>query len=245
MAAPKVFKGIGIVHARRRSVPGSGFRDLGDVETLKLAHRNNQQVWKQHRIPGGGNLATLDTPDGVSLDVQMQEWTDENMAMTLQGKVVDVESETVTGEEIVLAPGMLSPTEFPGAGSVVITKTEGSTPIPLSAVRISPAGITVPAGSTVITVPTPATIAYVSKAAKRIEPLVEAGEEYELLFDGLNEAEGNRPCIVRVYRWKAPPAEELALIDAENPGKLLAKGEVLADPSVPPGQSPFYSITWL
>lgn len=245
MAAPKVFKGVGIVYARRRSSDATQFRDLGDVETLKLAHRNNQQVWKQHRVPGGGNLATHDTPDGVSLDVQMQEWTDENMAMALQGKVVDVASETVTGEDIVLAPGLLTPTEFPGASSVVITKTEGNADIPLSAVRISPAGITVPAGSTVITAATPATIAYVSKAAKRIEPLVEAGEEYELLFDGLNEAEGNRPCIVRVYRWKAPPAEELALIDAENPGKLLAKGEVLAWPDAPPGKSPFYYIDWL
>lgn len=245
MAAPKVFKGIGIVHARRNSTTAALFRDLGDVETLKLAHRNNQQVWKQHRKPGGGNLATLDTPDGVSLDVQMQEWTDENMAMTLQGKVVDVASETVSGEDIVLAPGFLSPTEFPGAGSVVLTKTSDSSEIPLSAVRISPAGISVPADSTVITAETPATIAYVSKAAKRIEPLVEAGEEYELLFDGMNEAEGNRPCIVRVYRWKAPPAEELAPIDAENPGKLLAKGEVLANPDAPPGESPFYSITWL
>ncbi|MGK4386309.1 hypothetical protein [Ectopseudomonas oleovorans] len=48
-----------------------------------------------------------------------------------------------------------------------------------------------------------------------------------------------------MYRWKAPPAEELALIDAENPGKLLAKGEVLANPNAPAGESPFYSITWL
>ena len=74
---------------------------------------------------------------------------------------------------------------------------------------------------------------------------MEAGEEYRLIFDGLNEAEGNRPCIVEVYRWKAPPAEELALIDAENPGKLLAKGEVLANPDAPADESPFYRITWL
>lgn len=245
MAAPKVFKGVGIVHAQRRSVSNAPMRDLGDVEVLKFAHRNNQQVWKQHRRPGGGNLSTLDTPDGVSLDVQMQEWTDENMAMTLQGKVIELPVETVTGEVILLQPGSLCVTEFPGPTNIVLTKTDDSSDIPASAVTVSPAGVRVPDGSTVITAPTPATIAYTSTAARRIEPLVEAGEEYRLLFDGLNEAESNRPCIVEVRRWKAPPAEELALIDAENPGKLLAKGEVLADPDVPAGESPFYRITWL
>lgn len=245
MAAPKVFKGVGIVHAQRRSVPNAPMRDLGDVEQLKVAHRNNQLVWKQHRKPGGGNLSTLDTPDGVSLDVQMQEWTDENMALTLQGKVVQLDPETVTGEEILLQPGGLCVTAFPGPTAITLTKTSDSSDIPLSAVTVSPAGVRVPDDSAVITEPTPATIAYTSTAATRIEPLVEAGEEYRLVFDGLNEAEGNRPCIVEVYRWKAPPAEELALIDAENPGKLLSKGEVLANPDVPAGESPFYRITWL
>ncbi len=245
MAAPKVFKGVGIVHAQRLSVPDAPMRDLGDVEQLKIAHRNNQLVWKQHRKPGGGNLSTLDTPDGVSLDVQMQEWTDENMAMTLQGKVVELPAETVSAEAIVLQPGSLCVTQYPGPTSIVLTKTSDSSDIPLSAVTVSPAGVRVPEGSTEITAPTPATIAYVSTAAKRIEPLVEAGEEYRLVLDGLNEAESNRPVIVEFYRWKAPPAEELALIDAENPGKLLSKGEVLANPDAPAGESPFYRITWL
>ncbi|MOA40644.1 hypothetical protein D3C78_1625390 [compost metagenome] len=93
--------------------------------------------------------------------------------------------------------------------------------------------------------PTLATIAYTSTQATRIEPLVEAGAEYRLVFDGLNEADSGRPVIVEVFRWKAPPAEELALIDAENPGKLLSKGEVLADMTRPAGESPFYRITWL
>ncbi|MCY1286893.1 hypothetical protein D9M70_358730 [compost metagenome] len=245
MSQPKVFKGVGIVSARRLGVDGAILRDLGDVEQLKITHRSNSLLWKQHRRPGGGNLSRLDTPEGVGLDIQMQEWTEENLGMVLQGKVVELDAETVTGEEIVLAPGGLSLTEFPGPKSVTLTKTEGSTPIALSAVAVSAAGIRVPADSTVITEPTPATIAYTSTAATRIEPLVEAGAEYQVVLDGLNEADSGRPCVVTVWRWKAPPAEELALIDAENPGKLLSKGEVLADQSRPAGESPFFRIDWL
>lgn len=245
MAQPQVFKGVGVVHAKPKSQPAAPLRDLGDVEQLKVAHRSNAMTWKQNRRPGGGNLARLDTLEGADLTVQMQEWTPENQAMVLQGKLVQMDAETVTGEAIVLQPGGLCVLEFPGATNITLTKTEGSTPIALSAVEVTAAGVRVPVGSTVITEPTPATIAYTSSVAKRIEPLVEAGEEYYLVFDGLNEADSNRPCIVEVWRWKAPPAEELALIDAGNPGKLLAKGEMLADPSRPADESPFYRVTWL
>lgn len=244
MAQPKVFKGVGVVHAKRLGVTDAPLRDLGDVETLKFANRSNQMAWKQHRKPGGGNLATLDTLDGITLDVQMQEWTEENLAMVLQGKIVDLPPETVTGEAIVLQPGGLSMTAFPGPKSITLTETSGGTPIALSAVSVSAAGLTVPKDSAVITAPTPATIAYTSTQATRIEPLVEAGAEYCLVFDGLNEAESGRPVIVEVWRWKAPPAEELALIDGENPGKLLSKGEVLAAQR-PVGESPFWRATFL
>lgn len=245
MAAPKVFKGVGIVSAQRLGVLNAPLADLGDVEQLKIAHRTNSITWKQHRKPGGGNLARLDTPEGIDLTVQMQEWTDENQALVLQGKLVELDAETVTGEAVVLVPGGLSVTAFPGATSLTITKTQGATPIALSAVEVSPAGIRVPKDSAVITEPTPATLAYTSTPATVIEPLVEAGAEYYVVFDGLNEAESGRPCIVHMWRWKAPPAEELALIDAENPGKLLAKGELLADMTRPAGESPFYKIVWL
>lgn len=245
MAQPKVFKGVGVMHAKRLGVADAPLRDLGDVDVAKVAVRSNQMAWKQHRKPGGGNLATLNTPDGITLDVQMQEWTEENQAMVLQGKIVDLPPETVTGEPIVLQPGGLTLTAFPGPKSITLTKTSDSTPIALSAVIVSAAGLTVPKDSTVITAPTPATIAYTSTQATRIEPLVEAGAEYYLVLDGLNEAESGRPVIVEFWRWKAPPAEELALIDGENPGKLLSKGEVLADPTRPAGESPFWRITWL
>ena len=245
MAQPQVFKGIGVVHAKPISKPTAPLRDLGDVEQLKVAHRSNSMLWKQNRRPGGGNLARLDTLEGADLTVQMQEWTPENQAMVLQGKIVEIDAETVTGEAIVLQPGGLCVLEFPGATSITITETAGSTEVPLSAVEVSAAGVRVPADSTVITALTPCTIAYTSTVARRIEPLVEAGEEYYLVFDGLNEADSNRACIVEVWRWKAPPAEELALIDTGNPGKLLAKGEMLADQSRPAGESPFYRVTWL
>ncbi|PZE09274.1 hypothetical protein DMX10_31995 [Pseudomonas sp. 57B-090624] len=215
-------------------------RDLGDCEQLKITHRSNSTTWKQHRRPGGGNLARQDNLEGVDLAIQMQEWYEENLAMVTQGSLVKLDEETVSGEEVMLIPGSLARTEFPGAKSLVITKKTDSSPIPLSEVEVSAAGIRVKKGSAVITTPTPALLAYTSTAATRLEALIEPGAEYEIVFDGLNEADSGRPVVVTLWRWKAPPAEELALIDDQNPGKLLSKGEALADVSRPVGESPFY-----
>lgn len=245
MAEVKVYKGVGIVSARRLGIPNAPMRDLGDCEQLKIAHRSNSTTWKQHTKPGGGNLARQDNLEGVDLTIQMQEWYEENLAMVTQGGLVKLDAETVSGEEVMLMPGSLARTEFPGAQSLVITQKAGSTPIPLSEVEVSAAGIRVKKGSTVITTPTAAVLAYTSTVATRLEALIESGAEYEIVFDGLNEADSGRPVVVTFWRWKAPPAEELALIDAENPGKLLSKGEVLADISRPAGESPFYRVDLL
>ncbi|WP_139092864.1 hypothetical protein, partial [Pseudomonas sp. AU11447] len=177
MAGVKVFKGVGIAYAQRNDLENAPMRDLGDVEQFKIAHRTSSITWKQHRRVGGGNLSKLDTPEGVDLTVQMQEWTEENQAMVTQGKVVELEPETVTGEEVVLIPGGLVLTQFPGPKSLVITKTQDSTPVPNSEVEVSAAGFRVKESSAVITEPTPATIAYTSTKAIRIEPIVEAGAE--------------------------------------------------------------------
>lgn len=245
MAQPKVFKGVGVVHAQRNGVANAPMRDLGDVEQFKIANRNSSMTWKQHRRPGGGNLHRQDNLEGVDLSVQMQEWPADNLALVLQGKVIELEAETVTGEPIVLQPGSLCPTEFPGAANIVLTKTSDLSVIPNSAVEITAAGVRVPEGSAVITAATPATIAYTSTVAQRVEPYIEPGAEYKLVFDGVNEADNGRPVVVTIWRWKAPPAEELALIDAENPGKLLSKGEVLADFTRPAAESPFYRVDLL
>lgn len=70
------------------------------------------------------------------------------------------------------------------------------------------------------------TIGYTKALAERMEALTSSGKEYELLFEGLNEARSGKRTIVRAYRVKAGALANLSLIGedygvAECTGKLL------------------------
>lgn len=70
------------------------------------------------------------------------------------------------------------------------------------------------------------TAGYTKSAADRLEALTSSGKEYELVFDGLNEARSGKRTRVQAYRMKAGALASLALIGedyaaAECTGKLL------------------------
>ena len=70
------------------------------------------------------------------------------------------------------------------------------------------------------------TIGYTKAAVEHLEALTSSAKEYELLFEGLNEARSGKRTIVRAYRVKAGALANLSLIGddygvAECTGKLL------------------------
>lgn len=70
------------------------------------------------------------------------------------------------------------------------------------------------------------TCGYTKSAAEKMEALTSSGKEYELLFDGLNEARSGKRTRVWAYRVKAGALANLGLIGedyaaAECTGKLL------------------------
>lgn len=69
---------------------------------------------------------------------------------------------------------------------------------------------------------------YTSSASNVIEALVNSGEEYELVFDGLNEARSGKAVIVEIYRQKFGAAQSLSLI-GEDYAALELTGKQLKD----------------
>lgn len=71
-------------------------------------------------------------------------------------------------------------------------------------------------------------IDYTKSASKRIEALLNAAQEYELFFAGLNEARSGKAVNVRIHRQKLGAAQNISLIGEDYfAGEL--KGKLLKD----------------
>lgn len=71
---------------------------------------------------------------------------------------------------------------------------------------------------------------YTKKAGNIVEALTSSAKEYELVFEGLNEARSGKPVTVHAYRVKLGAAQNLGLI-TEDFGVLEMTGKLLKDTS--------------
>lgn len=71
---------------------------------------------------------------------------------------------------------------------------------------------------------------YTKAASYVVQALLNAAQEYEMVFDGLNEARSGKPVVVHAFRVKIGAAANLGLIGEDYAGLEVA-GEVLADTS--------------
>jgi hypothetical protein len=73
-------------------------------------------------------------------------------------------------------------------------------------------------------------VTYTKLASHAIESLLNASQEYEFFFDGLNEARSGKPTLVHLYRVKLGATDGLDLIGEDYYAGVQA-GEVLKDTS--------------
>ena len=81
---------------------------------------------------------------------------------------------------------------------------------------------------------------YVS--ADVIQALVNSGDEYHFLFDGLNEAQSGKKVVLDIFKVKFTPASSLSFI-GDDFGSLELKGIALVDTAKTGlGTSPYFKV---
>lgn len=76
-----------------------------------------------------------------------------------------------------------------------------------------------------------------------LQALTAAAKEYDVVFEGLNEARSGKAVTFHAFRWKMGPAQALDLIGSDF-GKLDVSGKLLADQTiVTAGLSKYFVIT--
>lgn len=226
-------------------------RRLGNCSDVKLAYGLEKKSLPNYE-GGGGNLNTIDRVSGVTLDLTCTQFSAENLAIALAASVTTVVSAAVVGEVKAMAKHSLVDTDFmldmtDAANVVVKTKPGTGSPVPIPKVdsngvvnyEVTPAGIYFKGGADVVDAG-PITVDYKKAPHYQIQALLASGQEFKLVMDGVNDADG-RPSMLRVWRWKPSPTDGLSFI-SDDFASFTMKGEALADVSKPAGKSQFFEV---
>lgn len=189
-------------------------RWVGDVNTLNIT-LNTEKI--EHKESYSGERAVVRRiPIGNSGEISAK-WFDlspENLALLLQGKVVEAASGTVTGEK--LPDGIKAGERYslanPSVSEVVLTVAD--TPLVLDtdyfvdenfgAIEFLTDQVTGPE------------VAYQFDGSISTSLFTQQPEEVTLRYEGINLAENGAPVIVELYKVKFDPVSGLDLINNDN-----------------------------
>lgn len=223
---------VGQVYARPYG-SAAALAEVGNV--LELAIEHGEDVKRQDDMTrlGGGVHAEVRRVNEVTLSMKIADVNIVNLARATLGTVTGVDAGTVADEQHTgIALGGLVRLAHVAPTAVVVKKgaTAGAATVVTMAgnYELRPEGLYVLPGAADITGADTLWVSYSHGDQAVIEALTTKAVELELVFGGLNEADGGSPCVVEVFRVSQSVAKQLALIN-DNFGALDVSGSVLID----------------
>jgi hypothetical protein len=228
----------GRVYLGKRDINGNPIevRSPGNVADLKLSLKTD--VLEHYESQSGQR--SLDhrmiKSKSATINLSIEEFTKENLALALYGTHVATASGTVTDELIGGAVPVVGDRYFlahPKVSTLILKDSTG-TPATLTLGTHYTADTDFGAiqflDTTGLTAPYKASYAFgdVSEIGIFTQPL----PERYLRLEGLNTAQGNAKVLVELYRVAFDPLKELALISTEY-NKFDLEGSLLADSTKP------------
>ncbi len=224
---------------------GGALVSVGNCSRLELSIDEEKKELLDFTSAGGGKANVVSRITGVTVGMTLHDISPENLAKALRGTSSAVTAAAVTNEAHTAYKGGLvvfdnlpdpaQPVTVTGAGGTP-TYTEGTDYVRTRTGIEVLAGGGIADGSTI-------EVDYTKAASDVVEALTQAGAEFTLVFDGLNEAQGGKAVSVRLHRVKFSPAQGLGFIADEFAGLELT-GEVLKDESITgSGLSQYLQVT--
>ena len=231
--------GVGQIYLRNRNQAG-GLVPVGNVSALSFAVAEETRELRDHTNPGGGTRNEIRRIEGVEASMTLHDLSPANLAVALYGTTAPVAEGTATAEVIPVTKGALVPLANVAPSDVVVTEDTDTTPDTYAAgtdYEVRAGGIWFPENSTIPGETVRVNYSYPGQDV--IQALTQTAGEFELLFDGVNEARSGKPHVVHVHRLRFGPAQDLALIGDDYAGLELT-GRLLADTSQGSGLSRFF-----
>jgi hypothetical protein len=217
---------------------------IGNCSQLVFGAQLDTKELKNFTKGGGGTYAKADRVSSVTCNVSVHDLDGANIARASGGTWTSQAAGTVTSEDVVAYKGGTTPLARAPSAITTVTGPGGvTTYVAGTDYNLTPGGIEVLATGSI---PDPVAgapnieVTYANTKQQVVQAMVNSGLEYELLFEGLNEAESDKPVIVHAYRVKFAPAQAINWI-GDDFAVLELVGTVLADANiVTPGLSQYY-----
>jgi hypothetical protein len=209
--------GAGKIYVREYGA-AAGRIAIGNCSRLSLGVTEDIKELIDHTQAGGGTYNEVRRVSAVEATITVHDLSPENLARVLFGASNTVAAGSVTDEAAVGYHGALTVFEKLPSGSIVVKHTSG-TPTYTAGTDYdeSPGGIIV-LSTGAITDGQDLKVSYAHGAQYRIETLINAAKDYEVYFEGLNEARSAKKFSARIHRMKIGAVKELGLIADEHAG---------------------------
>ena len=223
------YYGVGRVFVRIRGAAAPRLH-IGNVSALDLAVSEDVKKQEDYTTQGGGNVAEVRRITGVELAMTLLDLDKTNLARAFYGTATTVSSGSVVDESHTAYVGGFIPTNKVMDLGSTITVKEGATTLTAGTdYEVSSGGITVLSGGALSNGDT-ALISYTSLEHDVVEALTSESNEYEIYFEGLNEAKEGRVVNLAVHRAKLGAGDMLNLIKNDF-SSINIKGSLLRDNS--------------
>lgn len=235
----KSYIGVGKVHARAAGTTGK-FRHVGNVSVLNMKHTLDTQKQRDFTRAGGGTAVRVDRIQSIEAAMTWLTFSKENWVLATAGTAADVAADPAIADEVVKGyVGATVPLAYPPAAITSVKDSAGAVTYDAGDdYEMTSGGLYFPDGSTIVEAAN-LKVTYSGLAHARLEGAMSSGTVLELWYEGLNEADSDKPVLVNMWRVSVPSAEEIALIGTTL-GELKFASELLKDASKGVGVSAFY-----
>ncbi len=229
-AQDRAYIGKGRIYLKRLN-SATGFMPIGNCSALEVSFEEDKKEQKDYTTVGGGNVNVVSRIDSVTGTLTALDISSASLAPALRAGVTKQASGTVTDEFISAtgSGGELLPFAFAPDSSQPVTVKDAVDDTPLiegDDYTLTANGLLVVEGGNIDA--NGIKVTYTQSSQEIMQALVEAGEEFALFFDGMNEAQSGKAVSITMHRIKFSPVQGIPFIGDEFAEVSMAF-EVLRD----------------
>lgn len=236
--------GKGSFYARVKGA-AAGMLPLGNISAANVRITEDKKELLDYQSAGGGQANALRRIQTVELGLTMRDLDTGNIAKGLFGSASVIAAATAVTETVTAYEDALTPLGKAGVTNLVVKDVTDTTTyvagIDYALVR---SGLWVYASGAITDAAT-LHLTYDHLAQNVVQALVNAGLEYEVFLDGLNEAQSGKAVAINFHRLRFGPVADWGLI-ADDYGEFALTADLLKDTTIiTPGLSQYLKVAYV